>query len=375
MQRRAFLKNSAIGIGTFAGMSSASLMAQGANPGQSSEPESGSQEGWGEEIGRPVRVVSIGFPDLPLQQITEHIDREGSFGADIIVLPELCRGQDSTSEEDLNGPTITAMAALAKKHKTYIACPIDRRDGHRRLNTVVLLDRSGQMVYVYNKVFPYWSEFDVHPPVDPGDAEQVYQTDFGRLGFATCFDVNFPEVWRRLADEHAELVIWPSAYSGGVSLQAHAINHHYYNASCSKTPDCIVYDITGERLLYSAAEQINVSRITLDLDRCIFHQNFNLDKRARLLRERPEDITQEKWMGLEQWFVLRAKRPGVSARKLASEYGLEELGHYLGRSRLAIDERRGWEFEEKVVFPNRDIPALKSLAMEAEMWKGRKSPA
>lgn len=376
MQRRTFLKNSAMGIGTLAGMSSGGLMAEGVSRNQASKPESSSQDRWGEQIGRPVRVVSIGYTlPLPLQQISDHVDREGSMGADIIALPELCRGQDSTSEEDLNGPTVTAMSALAKKHKTYIACPIDRRDSHKRFNTVVLLDRSGRVVSLYNKVFPYWNEFDVHPPADPGDKMQVCDADFGRVGFATCYDVNFPEVWRRLDDMHAELVIWPSAYSGGISLQSHAIDHHYYIATCSKNPDCIVYDITGERLLYSAAEKVNISRITLDLDRCIFHQNFNLKKRDKLLKEHPQDITQEKWMRLEQWFVLRAKRPGISARKLASEYGLEELRHYLRRSRMAIDKRRGFEFAEKLIFPDKDIEALKTLAMQTEQWKQRNSTA
>lgn len=376
MQRRTFLRNSAIGIGTVAGMYTGSLKAEEAGGDEPSGSEPGTQAERAEQIGRPVRVVSIAFlPSLPLQQVAEHVDREGSYGADIITLPELCRGQDSTSEEDLNGPTITAMRALAQKHQTYIACPIDRRDGHQRLNTIVLLDRSGRIVSVYNKVFPYWSEFDVHPPVDTGEESQVYQADFGRVGFATCFDVNFPEVWQRLDDKQAELVIWPSAYSGGSSLQAHAINHHYYIVTCSQAPDCIAYDITGERLLYSAGEQINISRITLDLDRGIFHQNFNLEKRDKLMGDRPQDVTQEKWMPLEQWFVLRARRPGVSARKLASEYGLEELRHYLRRSRVAIDKRRGWEFTEKLIFPDKDVTALKAVAMQTEIWKQGKTVA
>jgi hypothetical protein len=49
-------------------------------------------------------------------------------------------------------------------------------------------------------------------------------------------------------------------------------------------------------------------------------------------------------MPLEGWFVLKAKRPGVSARELARKCDLEELRHYLNRSRCEIDECRGWEF-------------------------------
>jgi predicted amidohydrolase len=71
-------------------------------------------------------------------------------------------------------------------------------------------------------VFPYWSEFDVTPPVAVGTSVPVFDTDRGRVAISTCFDVNFPEVWQRLADQDVELVIWPSAYSAGTSLPAHA---------------------------------------------------------------------------------------------------------------------------------------------------------
>ena len=66
-------------------------------------------------------------------------------------------------------------------------------------------------------------------------------------------------------------------------------------------------------------------------------------------------------MKLEQWFVLKAKRPGASARELARQYGLEELRHYLDRSRESIDGRRGWQFEARVVFPDLDVAGLKAL--------------
>lgn len=318
-------------------------------------------------IGRPVRIASIGFlggPDISLGQIVSHVDQEGARGADVILLPETCRGQDASSEESMDGPTVKAMAALAAKHQTYIAVPIDRRDQSKRLNTIVLLDRNGHIVSHYDKLFPYWNEYDLHPPVSPGDSGKVYDADFGRLGMATCFDANFPEVWGRLAEMGTEVVLWPSAYSAGRSLQAHAINHHYYIVTSTATPDCIAYDITGERLLYESHKGINVSRVTFDLDRGIYHENFNLEKRDKLLREHGDDVALEQWLHLEQWFVLKAKRPGVSARALAKQYGLEELRHYLERSRVAIDKRRGWEFAGKAAFPDKTVGELQAFAPE-----------
>lgn len=132
-----------------------------------------------------------------------------------------------------------------------------------------------------------------------------------------------------------------------MSLQAHAINHHFAIVTATSTGDCQVYDITGERILDEQQEGLNISRITLDLDRGIYHENFNLEKRDRLLRACPGDVMQEQWMAREEWFVLKARRAGVSARALAREYGLEELRDYLSRSRREIDRMRGSEFSAR----------------------------
>jgi beta-ureidopropionase len=364
MKRRTFLTKAAMGAAAFAGGAILTTEADVLTMADTSNRETTQDRTAAESIGRPVRIVSIGFQasSISLEQIARHVDEEGSRGADLIVLPETCRGQNATSEESLEGPTVMAMATLASKHKTYIAVPIDRRDPTKRLNTVVLLDRAGHPACHYDKLFPYWSEYDVHPPVNPGDSSEVYEADFGRIGIATCFDANFPEVWRRLSEKGAEVIAWPSAYSGGSSLQAHAINHHYYIVTSTWTPDCNVFDITGERLHYESAKDVNVSRVTLDLDRGIYHENFNLDKRDKLLRDHAQDVVQEKWLRQEQWFVLKAKRPGVSARELARQYGLEELRHYIQRSRVAIDKRRGWEFAAKSAFPDKTISEIQAFA-------------
>lgn len=295
-------------------------------------------------IGRPVRVVSISFRNKSVEDIITVVDKEGAQRPDIIALPETWRGQKQP--ETLDGPTVTAISAVAKKHRVYIVCPIDRTDAKRRLNSSVLIDRDGKVACVYDKVYPYWSEYDLKPPVDVGLEAPVHQPDFGRVGMTICFDANYSEVWTRLADQGAELVIFSSAYSAGMTLYSHALMNHYYIVSSTLRRDCLVCDITGEELLFERSADINISRITLDLDRCIFHQDFNIPKRDRLLKEHPQDVMQDKNLDREGWFVLRAKRPGVSARALAKQYGLEELRDYIARSRRQIDEKRGWRFQD-----------------------------
>ena len=300
-----------------------------------------------DKTGRPVRVVSLCFQNQDLAKIVKIVDEEGAKGTDIIVLPETWRGQKKP--ETLEGETITALSELAKKHKTYILSPIDRKDGDLRLNSAVLIDRSGKVVFIYDKVYPYWSEFDLKPPVNPGvKDEMVYDTDFGRIGVAICFDSNFPEVWQALREKKAEIVFWPSAYSAGSQLQAFALMHHFYIVTSTYSKDCQVYDITGQRILDEKSDNITIARVTLDLDRAIYHQNFNLDKLAKLLKTHGEEVEKEIDMPREQWFVLKSKKPGVSARSLAKEFKMEELRDYQNRSRSEIDKKRGSNFTKKL---------------------------
>jgi predicted amidohydrolase len=300
-----------------------------------------------EKTGRPVRVVSLCFNNEDLVKIEKIVDEEGAKGTDIIVLPETWRGQ--SKPETIEGETITALSKLAKKNNTYILSPIDRTDGKFRYNSAVLIDREGKVVFVHDKVYPYWSEFDLTPPVSPGtNSEMVYDTDFGRIGIAICFDANFPEIWQALREKGAEMVLWASAYSAGSQLQAYALLHHYYIVTSTYTKDCQVYDITGKRILDEKSDNITIARITLDLDRGIYHENFNMEKLDNLLKTHGEEVEKELSMPREQWFVLRAKKPGISARLLAKKFGMEELTDYQDRSRKEIDKKRGFSFKKKL---------------------------
>ncbi len=298
-------------------------------------------KGSGAEPGRRVRVTSISVSSRrSLGSVAEVVDREGTRGADLIVLPEAWAVETRDNPEPIDGPVISTMSMLARTHRVNIVCPLDRQSDTRRLNSAVLIDRGGLVAGVYDKLYPYWNEFDLRPPVEAGDEVEIFEADFGRVGIQICFDVNFPGAWKTLADRGAELVVWPSAYSAGIALQAHAVMNHYYVVSSTCTADCAVYDITGRELLYEKSNDINISRASLDLDRGIYHENFNLDRLDRLLTERGADVEMETHLLREQWFVLRARRAGVSARQLAREYGFEELHDYISRSRAEIDEIR-----------------------------------
>ena len=292
-------------------------------------------------------IVSISAKPRDIGEIVSLLEREMLIGGDLFLLPEACLGLDqNTLVVRTDGPEAAQISALAAKYRAYVVFPVFREGGRTgRLNSSLLFGRDGELICAYDKLFPFWGEYDMSPPVDPGKSVCVADTDFGRVGLAVCFDANFTPVFKGLAEAGARLVLWSSAYSGGTSLKAHAINHNYMVITSTLVPDCVVYDINGDEIFYRSGEgdEVVVCRHSVDLDRCVFHEDYNVGKIEKLLADRPGEIEIESWLKREKFITVRSLKDGVSVRALAAEYGIEELPAYKLRSERAIDEMRGFK--------------------------------
>jgi predicted amidohydrolase len=286
---------------------------------------------------RPVRILTLGFRNIPEEQIWDILRREAPYNPDLIVLPEAWLGDDYPM--DSCDGVLQRAAETAAALKAYLICPLYRLMGADKCrNSAFLLDRQGKLIHTYDKIFPYWTEFSAIPPCEGGQDTQVVETDFGRIAVTICFDVNFPAIWQKTERSGVELVLWPSDYSAGRALQAHAMTHHYYIVSATRYPDTAVYDISGDEMSYRTHEGVVVNKTTLDLDRTIFHENFNLDKCKKLLAKYP-DIRVEKKFPREQWFILASQNERTSVKKVAREFEMEDLRAYIRRSGLTINPR------------------------------------
>ncbi|MCL2816198.1 MAG: carbon-nitrogen hydrolase family protein, partial [Oscillospiraceae bacterium] len=204
-------------------------------------------------INRQINIISIGVSGKSqnLPDLLRLIEQESRNCTDMIVLPEMCLGFDI---EIMKCEAVGRMCETAERRGAYIVFTFFRRgenEGSKETyNTSLLIDRKGNIAGIYDKVYPFWGEGFRDPPCLPGKDAPVFETDFGKVGISNCFDVNFPDVYKRFSDQGAELVLYPSGYSAGMSLQAHAINHNYYIVSSTLVPDCVMYDINGQETYY-----------------------------------------------------------------------------------------------------------------------------
>ena len=293
---------------------------------------------------RPVTIASVCGANATPDEMFELTRQAAKQHPDLILLSECWHYRGGPVEAGIDHPMTKRIMALAKEFGVYIVHPLLMPDEDYDRNSALVIDRNGEIIGRYDKTYPYWPELVEEGKVGgnfPGALHQpVIDCDFGRIAVFICFDANFPDIWAYAAEQGAELVLWPSAYAAGRQLEAHALNNHYNIVSATSSGHCMAFDINGERIVNVRNESVYVQWITLDLDRCIFHENYNMDKLEKLLAEKPRRIEVEKHWPEEQWIIVRSAIAGVSAREVCREAGMEELRSYKLRSRDYIDNLR-----------------------------------
>ncbi len=282
--------------------------------------------------------------DSSLEFACQLLETAGASGADLCVLPEGFNfigvppdERASHVEPGIPGPASERISEIARKHGMYVVAGLyNYRAGEIR-NTALVLDRRGEDVWRYEKIHPTVGEIEMG--VVPGEVcPSVYDVEFGRLGFAICYDIGWPEHWDRLGDDGAELVFWPSAYDGGFPLQTYAWKHQYYVVSSVWSQNAKVIDIDGEIL----AQTTRFSRLVtqeIDLEKELFHTDDNATRLLALQAEHGHEITL-KTRGEENVFTLQSNNPALPLAKLKEKFRLESFNDFHARAGRVQDRTR-----------------------------------
>jgi predicted amidohydrolase len=164
-----------------------------------------------------------------LNEAARHIHKAAAAGARLVVLPEnfaIMAKQDSdrlaAAEPDGQGPIQDFLAAQARTHGVWLVggtIPVKVKDPERVRAACLLVNDRGERVARYDKIHLFDVRLDngelynESAAIEPGDTPVVADTPFGKLGLAVCYDLRFPELFRRLLDAGAELFAVPSAFT------------------------------------------------------------------------------------------------------------------------------------------------------------------
>jgi nitrilase len=153
-------------------------------------------------------------------------ERAAEDGAKLLVLPEYFALMAMSSadliaagETEGAGPIQDWLADVAARLGVWIVggtMPI-RADGAHVYGTALVYDASGTRAARYDKIHLFdASAGETHREsrfLAPGREPVTIETPFGRLGVAVCYDLRFPELFRRLIDAGAEIIAVTAAFT------------------------------------------------------------------------------------------------------------------------------------------------------------------
>lgn len=259
---------------------------------------------------------------------------------DLVCLPEsftLCyKLPMQETAEPVDGPTVSAVAKLAKEANCYILCPIFTRREGQYYNSAILLNRRGEVAGIYDKLHPVTTTHDytaVEWGTMPGRGDGIFDLDFGRVGVRICFDIGFADDWRMLAEKGCRMVIWPSAYNGGFPLQTHAAMNEYYVVSAVRTNSSRIINPCGTILDRTDGNGPVIWR-DINLDYLVCHSDFNYGIPGRIEKTYGTRVA-VRWEKDEGAIVVEPIDPAVKTADLKREFGLETRREYLQRHAAA----------------------------------------
>lgn len=169
-----------------------------------------------------LEVVEDVSPTVRTERAVAAVERAGASGARLVVLPELWRtgffAFDAWADaaEPLDGPTGRALAGAARRADTWlVGGSLLERAGADLHNTVPVWGPDGRLAGAYRKIHLYPHGSREAELLTPGTATAVVDVDGLRVGLATCYDIRFPELFRRLVDDGAEAFVVPAAWPAG----------------------------------------------------------------------------------------------------------------------------------------------------------------
>ncbi|WP_033295589.1 carbon-nitrogen hydrolase family protein [Amycolatopsis jejuensis] len=186
-----------------------------------------------------------------LKLVRSGAEAAAAGGARIVVFPEAAMARFgrplAPAAQPLDGPWATAVAEIARELDVLVIAGMFTPADNGRVYNTLLVTGLGQHLG-YDKIHLYdafgFAESDT---VAPGSSPVTFEADGTVFGVATCYDLRFPELFRRLADDGADVVAVPASWGAGegkreqweVLVRARALDSGCWIAACGQADPAV----------------------------------------------------------------------------------------------------------------------------------------
>jgi len=296
--------------------------------------------GWFPPMDERLDALAGGIDNMAEQAAQKYDGRH----PDLVVLPESAvwgaSGPAAEKCVPLDGPVLDVMGGKAREHGTNVVVSMFLRESDSDYsNAAVFLDREGQVVGIYRKVFPVVGSNGVlEGGVAAGKDFPVFDLDFGKVGAQICYDMMFDEGWPVLARKGAELVVWPTQSPQTARTRCRALRNGYYVVSSTWRNNAAVYEPTG--MIAARITEPGVLVHEIDLEYALLQWDAGLREGAAMT-ERYGGRVGYNYYASEDRGIFWSNDPEMPIRQMVREAGFTEEQERWDHDRACQDEHRG----------------------------------
>jgi len=288
----------------------------------------------------PQRVdTNLDYPFM-VEAVRNHLDRciqkVLPDKPDLIVLPEVCDrpanlpGDRNIAYYKARGSKILDYCReTARKYSCYMAYSSYIERSGKWTNSTVILDRRGKTAGTYDKNHLVIEE-NTELGARYGDRTPLIKCDFGTVGCAICFDLNFDELRLKYVKARPDLILFCSMYHGGLmqAYWAYSCRAHLVAATATR-PGTIISPVGS--VIASTTNYFEYVTATVNLDCCVAHLDYNWEKFDAMKKRYGTGIKIED-PGYLGSVLISCEMEKKTVKDLVKEFHIELLDDYFARA-------------------------------------------
>ncbi|NLB41147.1 MAG: carbon-nitrogen hydrolase family protein [Clostridiales bacterium] len=271
---------------------------------------------------------------------------------DLIVLPEACDRPVNLPGNERKGyylergtEILDFYREIAKNNNCNIAYSTirDVPDGTFR-NSTIIINRKGKIDGIYNKNHIVEGE-RTNGDIYCGTNAPIIDCDFGKVGCAICFDLNFEPIRLEYEKQRPEMIIFCSNYHGGIMQNYWAYSCRSYFVSAFGYGESTIVSPVGETVGRSSSYYSYFTK-TINLYYAVAHLDYNGERLRAMKAKYGPGVTihDPSYLGA---VLISSEIDGVSAMDMVGEFEVELLDDYFTRSLEFHDNNRAEDFADE----------------------------
>jgi beta-ureidopropionase len=282
-------------------------------------------------------------PEEMAEKVYEILREIVTYHPDFVILPEsfpyvpnkLTIGEKVAISDKVQ----EKLADFSKQNNCYTLCPAYTSANGKNYNSIVVFDRKGKKIGIYNKIHATEREIK-NRGISCGSLSQpVINTEYGPIGIQICYDINWDDGWQMLRKQGAKIIFWCSAFDGGKMVNTKAWQHKCIVATSTLKNTSKICDISGETITETGIWKPNFYCAPVNMEK-VFLPAYDYLKQYKEIENKYGRKVRITTFHEEEWTIIESLSPEVFVNDILKEFDMRSYEEDLMNAEIIQNNTR-----------------------------------